>query len=103
MKSKVTSVKRSTYYSQMQQDAPRHDVHAVRHTNTYANTTSADKVCIDENDIKSFYDRKRITSNLIALLDIVLKGVEILYELNPDGDFALKGSISDYIKPKKKK
>ena len=103
MKSKVTSVKRSEYFSQMQQDAPRHDVHAVRHTNTFANTKCGDKVCIDENDIKSFYGRKRITPNLITLLDVVLKGVEILYELNSDGDFSLKGSISDYIKPKKKK
>lgn len=103
MKSKVTSVKRSEYYSQMQQDAPKHDVHAVRHTNTYANTKNGDKVCIDENDIRSFYGRKKITDNLITILDLALKGVEIIYELKRDGDFSLKGSLSDYIKSKKSK
>ena len=61
MRGKVKYVTRSIWYEENQSDHWRSDVHPVRYTNTYAVLYNGDEVDIDEDDIRDYYDRSRIT------------------------------------------
>ena len=65
MRGKVKYVTRSIWYKENVQTVWSSDYHAVRYTNTYAVLYNGDKVNIDEDDIRDYYDRSRITDVLI--------------------------------------
>ena len=97
MRGKVKYVTRSISYEENQSDHWRSDVHAVRHTNTYAVLYNGDEVNIDEDDIRDYYDRSRITRELVSELINDLHNVWIEYYEDEDGDYCLDGELSDYI------
>lgn len=59
--------------------------------------TIGDKVNIDEDDIRDYYDRSRITDVLINELSNDLHNVWINYSEGDDEDYWLGGELSDYI------
>ena len=97
MRGKVKYVTRSIWYKENQSDHWRSDEHAVRYTNTYAVLYNGDEVCIDEDDIRDYYDRSRITRELVSELSDDLHNVWIEYYEDEDGDYCLDGELSDYI------
>ena len=58
---------------------------------------SGDGVIIDENDIRNYYERSRITDGLIQELSQTLHNVWIEYYESEGGDYYLDGELSDYI------
>ena len=56
-----------------------------------------DKMNIDEDDIRDYYDRSRITHNLVSELSDDLHNEWIEYYEDEDGDYCLDGELSDYI------
>ena len=97
MRGKVKYVTRSIWYEENQSDQWRSDVHAVRYTNTYAVLYNGDEVDIDEDDIRDYYDRSRITRDLVSELSNDLHNEWIEYYEDEDGDYCLDGELSDYI------
>ena len=97
MRGKVKYVTRSIWYEENQSDHWRSDVHAVRNANTYAVLYNGDKVDIDEDDIRNYYDRSRITRDLVSELSDDLHNEWIEYYEDEDGDYCLDGELSDYI------
>ena len=97
MRGKIKYVTRSVWYVENRQDHWRSDVHAVRCTNTYAVLYNGDKVSIDEDGIRDFYDCSRLTQNRISELNDDLHNVWIEYEEDYDGDYWLEGDLEDYI------
>lgn len=68
----------------------------VRVTNTYAVLYNEDKVCIDEDDIREYYGRSRITRYLIEKLNDDFHNKWIEYSCDDD-EYWLDGDLSDYI------
>lgn len=97
MRGKVKYVTRSIWYKENVQTVWSSDYHAVRYTNTYAVLYNGDKVNIDEDDIRDYYDRSRITDVLINELSNDLHNVWINYSEGDDEDYWLGGELSDYI------
>lgn len=97
MKGTVKYVKRSVWYSECQSDHWRSDVHPVRHTCTYAILYNGNEVYLDEDDIRSYYDRSRITRDLVYDLSNDLHNVNIEYYEDDEGDYCLDGTLGDYI------
>lgn len=97
MRGKVKYVTRSICYEENQSDHWSSDVHAVRYTNTYAVLYNGDEVDIDEDDIRDYYDRSRITRDLVSELSDDLHNEWIEYYEDEDGDYCLDGELSDYI------
>ena len=97
MRGKVKYVTRSISYEENQSDHWRSDVHAVRYTKTYAVLYNGDEVDIDEDDIRDYYDRSRITRDLVSELSDALHNEWIEYYEDEDGDYCLDGELSDYI------
>ena len=52
---------------------------------------------IDEDDIRDYYDRSRITRDLVSELSDDLHNEWIEYYEDEDGDYCLDGELSDYI------
>lgn len=97
MRGKVKYVTRYVWLNEMTEDHWKHDVHAVRETHTCAILYNGDKVEISENDIRNYYDRTKITDNLIDELSSDLHNVWIEYGGDDDQDYWLDGILSDYI------
>lgn len=100
MRARVRKVKRSVWYEECQTDTPKHDVHSVRYTCTYAKVNyhgERYEVEIDEDDIKDYYGYSRITHDLIGQLNDDLYGKYIDFYEDEDGDYVLDGCIEDYI------
>ncbi len=97
MRGKVKYVQRNVFYKENLEYRHSHDVHAVRYTNTIAVLYNGDKVYLDEDDIRDYYDHQRITSAVINELNNDLHNVYIEYEEDEDGDYCLDGTLSDYI------
>ena len=97
MRGKVKYVTRSIWYEENQSDHWSSDVHAVRYTNTYAVLYNGDEVDIDEDDIRDYYDRSRITRDLVSELSDDLHNEWIEYYEDEDGGYCLDGELSDYI------
>lgn len=97
MEAKVKFVTRSVWFVENQQDHWRSDVHAVRCTNTYAVLYNGDKVNIDEDDIRDYYETRYITAGVISALSESLHNVYIDYYEDEDGDYWLNGNLEDYI------
>ena len=97
MRGNVKYVTRSIWYEENQSDHWRSDIHAVRYTNTYAVLYNGDEVDIDEDDIRDYYDRSRITRDLVSELSNDLHNEWIEYYEDEDGDYCLDGELSDYI------
>ena len=92
MRGKVKYVARSIWYKVWNPYE-----HGVRYTNTYAVLYNGKKVNIDEDDIRDYYDRTRITSELISELSDDLHNEWIEYYEEDDGFNYLDGNLSDYI------
>ena len=56
-----------------------------------------DEVDIDEDDIRDYYDRSRITRDLVSKLSDDLHNEWIEYYEDEEGDYCLDGELSDYI------
>lgn len=97
MRGKVKYVTRSIWYKENQSVHWSSDLHAVRYTNTYAVLYNGDEVVIDEDDIRDYYDRSRITRDLVSELSNDLHNEWIEYYEDEDGDYCLDGELSDYI------
>ena len=97
MEGKVKQVKRSEWYVGNQADLHSHDWHDIRMTCLYAETYEGDRVIIDEKDVLNCFSRQRFSDSLISDLNTQLSNKKIKYDKNEEGDFCLKGSISDYI------
>lgn len=97
MNGKVKYVTRDIWFEECSDDHWSSDNHAVRYTNTYAVLYNGDEVDIDEGDIRGYYDRSRITRDLIGELSNNLHNVWIEYYEDEDGDYCLDGELSDYI------
>lgn len=96
MRGKTKCVKRSEWYVGNQAYQHNHDLHDIRMTCLYAETYEGHQVLIDEADVLRHFGRQRFSENLIAELNTQIRGKWIEYEKNADGDFCLKGSISNY-------
>ena len=97
MRGIVKYVTRSIWYEENQSEHWSSDVHAVRYTNPYAVLYNGDEVDIDEDDIRDYYDRSRITRDLVSELSDDLHNEWIEYYEDEDGDYCLDGELSDYI------
>lgn len=97
MRGKVKFVKRNTSYIGNQSDQYRSDVHDVRFTTTNAILYDGNEVVIDEDDIREYYNRKRINDSLVKIISDSLHNVWIDYYEDSDGVFWLQGSINDYL------
>lgn len=97
MRGKVKFVKRSQWYVGNQSDQYRSDVHDVRFTTTNAILYDSNEVVIDEDDIREYYNRKRINDSLVKIISDSLHNVWIDYYEDNDGVFWLRGSIDDYL------
>lgn len=100
MKARVKRVKRSVWYEENASYTHDHDVHAVRYTNTYAIAKwKGEKyyIDLDEDDIRNYYGRTRITRDLIEELSNDLYGEIIEFYEDEDGDYVIDGCLSDYI------
>lgn len=97
MRGKVKFVIRNVSYVGRQADQYSSDVHDVRFTTTNAILYDGTEVVIDEDDIKEYYDRKRINDNLVKMISDSLHNVWIDYYKDSDGVFWLRGSIGDYL------
>lgn len=96
MEGKVKYVRRSVWYQENTQDHWKSNVHPVRCTCTFAVLYNGDKVDIDEDDIRDYYNRKKINDELIEELSNELHNVWINY-FEEYGDYCLDGVLSDYI------
>lgn len=64
MKGKVKYVTRNVWYAGNAADQYSSDIHDVRFTTTNAILYDGKEVVIDEDDIKSYYDRIELQTNL---------------------------------------
>ena len=102
MRGKVKYVDREVSYKTTSGYQNNFDVHDLRCSNTYAvlyPDTDGDELCvdIDEDDIRDYYDRGRITNALIRELSNDLHNVWIEFSEDDDGDYSLDGELNDYI------
>ena len=97
MRGKVKYVTRSVWYVESQSDHWSSDVHALRCTDTYAVLYNGNNVSIDEDDIRDYYGRSKITRELVSELSNDLHNEWIEYYEDEDGDYYLDGELSDYI------
>lgn len=97
MRGKVKYVTRNVWTVEVTENHWDSDLHPVRYTETYAVLYNGDEVDIDEDDIRDYYDRSRITNGLINELSNDLHNVWIDYYEDEDGDYCLDGCLSDYI------
>ncbi len=96
MEGKVKQIKRSEWYVGSQSIQHSHDWHNIRQTCLYAITYDGQNVIINESDVLSYFGRQRFSDNLVAELNSLLRNKTIEYEKSGDGDYCLKGSVSDY-------
>lgn len=87
MRGKVKYVDRDVWYE------GDHD----RYTNTYAVLYNGDTVCIDEDEIREFYDCKYITRSIINELSNDLHNEWIEYSGDWEGDYWLDDDLDDII------
>jgi hypothetical protein len=59
-----------------------------------------DEVDIDEDDIRDYYDRSRITRDLVSELSDDFHNEWIEYYEDEDGDYCPDGELSDYFNNK---
>lgn len=98
MRGKVKYTRRNTWYTESQQYHWSSDVHPERHTCSYAVPYNGDTVYIDEDDIRSYYNRRKINDNLVDnILSNDLHNVYIEYYEDDEGDYCLDGKLNDYI------
>lgn len=97
MRGKVKYVTREVWYREDSSSHWSSDEHPVRETSTYAVLYDGDEVEIDEDDIRCYYERGRITTGLIQQLSDDLHNEWIDYYEDDDGDYWLDGELSDYI------
>ncbi|NDV65930.1 hypothetical protein [Bacteroides sp. 224] len=97
MRGKVKYVTRSVWYVGNQAYQHSSDCHDVRYTNTYAVLYNEDNVSIDEDEIRSCYNRTKITDNLISELSDDLHNVWIEYSADDDGDYWLDDELDDLV------
>ncbi|MEG2013582.1 MAG: hypothetical protein RR063_10340 [Anaerovoracaceae bacterium] len=90
-------VTRSVWYVGNQAYQHSSDWHDVRHSNTYAVLYNGDEVGIDEDEIRSCYNRTRITQDLITELSDDLHNVWIEYSADDDGDYWLEGDLYNLV------
>lgn len=96
MRGKVKYVKREVWYKGRDVDWPSSDVHPLRITGTYAVLYNGDVVEIDEDDVREYFDCRRITGNIVASLSDEMHNVWIEYE-SDDDEYYLEGCLNDYI------
>lgn len=98
MRGKVKYVYRNVYYRECTSDHWKSDVHPYRVTDIYAVLYNGEEVEIDEDDVRDYYDRTRITGSLVHELSDDLHNVWIEYYYDDDDDENwLDGELSDYI------
>ncbi len=97
MRGKIKYIRRNVWYVGNQAYHWSSDFHDVRCTRTFAMLYSGDGVIIDEDDIRNYYGRSRITDGLIQELNQTLHNVWIEYYEGEGGDYYLDGEFSDYI------
>lgn len=97
MRGKVKYVFRNVWYKVNEMFLHSHDIHAKRYTNTAAVLYNGDWVYIDENEIRDYYGRTRITRELIGELSNDLHNKYIDYEADEDDIYWLDGDLCDYL------
>ena len=97
MRGKVKYVRRDVWYEENSSDHWSSDNHAVRYTCTYAVTYDGTEIDIDEDEIRTYYDCSRLTSNIISQLSNDLHNVWVNYEEDEDGDYCLDDDLVDLI------
>lgn len=97
MRGKVKYVTRNISYIGNMVYQHRSDVHDVRYTTTNAILYNGEEVVLDEDDIKSYYNRTRITDKLVNTISDSLHNVWVDYVTDKDGVNFLDGSIENYI------
>lgn len=97
MKGKVKYVTRNVWYAGNAADQYSSDIHNVRFTTTNAILYDGKEVVIDEDDIKSYYDRSRITDKLVNTISESLHNIWINYSEDNDGVYHLDGNLEDYL------
>ena len=98
MEGKVKYVKRCISHRGQVSDSHKSDVHAIRITSTNAILYNGDEVCIDESEIRAFYNRINITRPLIDKLSNSLHNVWIKYSEGEDGNYWLDNSLDEIVK-----
>lgn len=97
MRGKVKYCYRDVWYKENQADHWSSDNHPVRVTDVYAVLYDGTEVEIDEDDVRDYYDRERITEGLISQLSNDLHNEWIEYYEDEDGDLWLDGDLEDYL------
>lgn len=97
MKGKVKYVTRSVWYIGNAADQYRSDVHDIRYTTTNAILYDGREVVIDEDDIKEYYERSRITDKLVNTISESLHNIWIKFTTDNDGVHHLYGKLEDYL------
>lgn len=97
MRGKVKYVTRNIWYIGNMADQHRSDVHDIRYTTTNAILYNGKEVILDEDDIKNFYSRSKITEKLIKTISDSLHNVWINYVTDNDGVNYLEGNIEIYL------
>ena len=97
MRGKVKYEFRKVWYKVNEMFLHSHDIHAKRYTNTAAVLYNGDWVYIEENEIRDYYGRTRITRELIGKLSNDLHNKYIDYEADEDDIYWLDGDLCDYL------
>lgn len=93
MRGKIKYVRRDEWKVEATEDHWSSDVHPIRHTRTYAVLYNGDEVDIDEDEIRDYYNRQRLTGNIIEELNNDLYNKWIVY----DDDRKLVNDLDDII------
>lgn len=97
MRGKVKYVFRKVWYKVNEMFLHSHDEHAKRYTHTIAVLYNGDWVYINEDDVRNYYGRTRITRELIGELSNDLHNKYIDYEADEDDFYWLDGDLCDYL------
>ena len=97
MRGKVKYVSRAILYRGNKEFQSDPDIHPVRYTNTYAVLYNDHEVDIDEDEIREFFGRKRITNDLINKLSNDLHNVWIEYSEDDEGGYSFDDDLEDLI------
>ncbi len=92
MKGKIKNVRRDIGFIESTEDHWKSDVHPVRITRTWAETYDGNEIDIDEDEIRSHYNRKHLTKNTIERLDRDLHNRWVEHE-----DGVLSERLEEYI------
>ena len=97
MRGKVKFVKRNIWLIENKLFHWSSEVRPLRSTVTYAVLYNDHRVGICEDDIRAYYRRERITTELIHSLDKALHNKWIECDKDKYEDYKLKGILSDYL------